>query len=239
MPTLTSEAIAVGDPGALGSRYHAAATMRAGLVLALLTCAAAAMRADDRPFIFEPASGQRVAGGDTVRVRWGDVAGDIEEQELLLSLDGGRHFRLVTRRLDPSARVYVWVVPELPSGDAVLALRVGDEDAGEVVAGKSAAFTIAAGEIEISRGALEEEEAQGTWAPLPDGWEGPVPLSERTFGAAWTHVRRRRAKGVVSSRETMIDPTRIATFLESPPRPSAVPADQRVEFRPADYPRRP
>ena len=91
--------------------------MRRLVGIALLSCAAAAMRADDHPLILEPAAGQRIAGGDTVHVRWGDIP-DAEEQELLLSLDGGRHFRLVTRRLAPSAREYRWVVPQLPSGEA-------------------------------------------------------------------------------------------------------------------------
>jgi hypothetical protein len=220
--------------------------MRALFGAALLSCAAMAMRADVGPLIVEPAAGQRVAAGDVVHVRWGNaaVAADgraaVEEQELLLSLDGGRHFRLVTRRLDPSARDYVWVVPQLPSGEAILALRVGGEDGedGEVLAGQSAAFTIAAGSAE-ARSAETAVASEETWAPLPDGWEGPVPLSERKIGAAWAHARRRRAKGVVNPRVSVVDPTKIATFLESPRPPSTVSVAERPASPPSDYPRRP
>src|SRR5262249_40894233 len=139
-------------PEAVADRYHSATLMRRLIGAALFLCAAAALRADDRPLILEPVAGQRVSAGDAVRVRWADApaGSNVQEQELLLSLDGGRHFRLVTRRLDPAAREYLWVVPELPSGDAVLALRVGDEH-GEVLAGESAAFTIDAGSDEACR----------------------------------------------------------------------------------------
>ncbi|HEY7112519.1 MAG TPA: hypothetical protein VIA45_06255 [Thermoanaerobaculia bacterium] len=213
--------------------------MRTLVGVVLLSCAAAGARAGDGPLIAVPAAGERVAAGDTVRVRWGEVSigGNVEEQELLLSLDGGRHFRLVTRRLDPSAREYRWIVPQLPSGEAVLALRVGDER-GEVLAGKSAAFTIESGAAGagLSEPAAASEE---TWAPLPDGWEGPVALRERSFRTAWTQARHRRAEGVVSTREAVVDPTKIATFLESPRRPCAASVTEQPQARSPDYPRRP
>ncbi|HTO75039.1 MAG TPA: hypothetical protein VMQ61_03095 [Thermoanaerobaculia bacterium] len=209
--------------------------MRAGLVLALLSCAAAAMRAEDRPLILEPAAGQRVLAGDAVRVRWSDVPADVEEQELLLSLDGGRHFRLVTRRLDPSARDYRWVVPNLASAEAVLALRVGDQR-GEILAGRSAAFTIAASGDEGAGDASEEDEE--TWAPLPDGWEGPVPLSDRRVGAAWMAHLDADASGALPPREIAADPPTAGRTLESFPPAAAPAASERLGVPPLDPPRR-
>jgi hypothetical protein len=63
--------------------------------------------------------------------------------ELLLSLDGGRHFTVrVTPDLEADRGSYAWRVPPLPSGDARLAVRV-NLDGREVLGGVSARFRIA------------------------------------------------------------------------------------------------
>jgi hypothetical protein len=59
-------------------------------------------------------------------VRWTELPAEIEEFELLLSLDGGRSYGLrLTPRLDPATRELSWEVPNLPAGDARIRLRVG------------------------------------------------------------------------------------------------------------------
>jgi hypothetical protein len=91
---------------------------------------ATAVRAQT-PRLLEPDPGARLEAGATVSVSW--TAGlaartDVEEMELVLSLDGGRSFPLrVTRTLSPEARSFSWRVPSLPTAHARLALRSGRE----------------------------------------------------------------------------------------------------------------
>lgn len=71
-----------------------------------------------------------VESGSTVGVSWNldGEAGGFDEMELLLSLDGGRSFPLrVTRRIDPRVRGILWTVPSLPTANARLALRAGED----------------------------------------------------------------------------------------------------------------
>lgn len=82
---------------------------------------------------------------EVVEVRWTGAPEGVEEMELLLSLDGGRHFGIrVTPDLDAERGSYQWRVPPLPSAEARLAVRVNLRGR-EVLAGVSAPFRIAAG----------------------------------------------------------------------------------------------
>lgn len=50
------------------------------------------------------------------------------EMEVFLSLDGGRTFSTcITPTLDPEAKFFYWVVPDLPSNAAALDIRFGCE----------------------------------------------------------------------------------------------------------------
>jgi hypothetical protein len=76
--------------------------------------------------ILAPARGAVVNAGELVEVRWTDLDRDVEEFELLLSLDDGRHFSLrLTVMLDPRLRAYAWRVPNLPAEAARLRVRAG------------------------------------------------------------------------------------------------------------------
>lgn len=95
-----------------------------------------------------PARREVVTAGGTTPVNW-SLAGldghEIEEMELLLSLDGGKTFPVrITRDLSPGTRSFAWRVPALPTEQARLALRTG-EDGEETIAFISEEFTIAAG----------------------------------------------------------------------------------------------
>jgi hypothetical protein len=118
------------------------------LAAALLASAAsspAAVEQAARPGIALESSS--VESGSTVGVSWrldGEGRG-FDEMELLLSLDGGRTFPLrVTRRIDPRVRGVLWTVPSLPTANARLALRVGEDGPPEEerVVSVSADFTI-------------------------------------------------------------------------------------------------
>jgi hypothetical protein len=97
-----------------------------------------------------PRRGSTLTAGSMVEVRWrcagADVAGDADEAELMLSLDGGRTFSVrVSSELPPGAASYRWRVPALPASSARLVLRVGagHERGREKIVLASGDFTIA------------------------------------------------------------------------------------------------
>ncbi len=73
----------------------------------------------------------RIAGsvraGDTIELRWGELPGDADELEILLSLDDGEHYPIrVSPELEAEEGVWRWRVPNLPAERARLRLRVGN-----------------------------------------------------------------------------------------------------------------
>lgn len=114
------------------------------IVLAACMGVAAAASAAADPVTFLPFGGDGTLRPDeTVEVRWTGAPEGVEELELLLSLDGGRHFGIrVTPDLDADRGSYQWRVPPFPSADARLAIRV-NLGGREVLAGLSAPFRIA------------------------------------------------------------------------------------------------
>jgi hypothetical protein len=77
--------------------------------------------------LLEPAPGTILHPGDLVQVRWSVLAaGSLTgcEQELLLSLDGGRTNTVrMSRMLAPTVRQVNWTVPDIASKNAVIDLR--------------------------------------------------------------------------------------------------------------------
>ncbi|HYN20718.1 MAG TPA: hypothetical protein VE078_07150 [Thermoanaerobaculia bacterium] len=114
-------------------------------VLALLGIAAlplaahAAEQPADRPVgrldgqlarLVAPASGSELRAGSLAVIEWEELAlpAGVEEWEAFLSVDGGRTWPLrVTPHLDRSIRRFAFRVPDLPTQDARLQLRFGDE----------------------------------------------------------------------------------------------------------------
>jgi hypothetical protein len=99
------------------------------LLLSLtLAVAAAGSRpaAADVGRIVSPAGGEVFVVGSAVEIRWEGLATDVDEMELLLSVDDGPRSQLrLTPQLAPGLDRYVWVVPNLPTPHATLRLRVG------------------------------------------------------------------------------------------------------------------
>jgi len=118
----------VGDRGALRAA-------RLGLALAFLALISTSAGANgDGGRILAPRAGAVVRAGDLVGVEWTPVLADVEEFEILLSIDGGRTFPLrLTVSMDPRLTSYAWRVPNLPSGAACLRLRVGDGEREETL----------------------------------------------------------------------------------------------------------
>jgi hypothetical protein len=86
----------------------------------------------------------RVHAGEVVEVRWDPRTLGGSEVELVLSLDGGRHFTIhASPELDPATDRYLWRVPNLGAHGAVLALRVGSWQQ-EAISTRSKGFVIVA-----------------------------------------------------------------------------------------------
>ena len=69
-----------------------------------------------------------VTAGQWVVLRWSDLPADVEESEIVLSLDGGRSYHVrVSPELEAREGEYRWCVPDLPTTRARLMLRIGGE----------------------------------------------------------------------------------------------------------------
>jgi hypothetical protein len=189
--------------------------------------------------IVAPAAGTIVRAGDTVRVSWTPLPADVEEFELLLSVDGGSTFPLrLTVSLDPALTSYTWRVPNLPAGAARLTLRVGI--AGEEivlgpgprfeVAGDSAAptgkITFQGGEWWTTEGVAVQPHELG----VEPWWSDAEPRSDDLSGAA-----------VVPPQRQEMGAPRTATSLGGGsaaarlPHPGAAPREALAE---ASFPKR-
>ena len=84
-----------------------------------------------------PAQGERLAPGAIVEVRWPSLCSaprerEIDEMELVLSLDGGQSFPVrVTPDMRPCATRLLWKVPALPTAHARLGVRIGSDERSE------------------------------------------------------------------------------------------------------------
>lgn len=105
----------------------------AGILLGAAVPARAAADEADLARLVSPAPGESLTAGSTVALAWEPGRGlaalpQAEEWEVFLSLDGGRTFLTrLTPHLELEMRRVTVRLPELPSEDARLLLRVGDE----------------------------------------------------------------------------------------------------------------
>ena len=80
--------------------------------------------------LLSPAAGDELAAGSLVTIAWEEIAlsEHVNEWEAFLSVDGGETWPLrITPHLDISIRRFAFRVPDLPTRDARLMLRFGDE----------------------------------------------------------------------------------------------------------------
>lgn len=99
------------------------------------------------PGFLRPAAGGRLESGTVVELLWNldGVPPNAQESELVLSLDGGRTFPIrLTADFEPATHRILWRVPALPTDQARLALRAGndEEPAQETIQIVSSAFVI-------------------------------------------------------------------------------------------------
>lgn len=110
-----------------------------------------------------PRAGATLVAGTTAELEWEPLAGlpGVEEWEAFLSLDAGRTYPLrITPHLDQDLRRFHWQVPFLPTRDAAILLRFGDERR-EIAVELPVRFAIA------------------TPPSVPPGWQSTLRLARR------------------------------------------------------------
>jgi hypothetical protein len=79
--------------------------------------------------LISPRAGEVLLPGQVVKITWEATFPKLDlswcETEILLSIDGGRTFTLVTGERDPREKSVEWIVPNTPSETAVLNLHFG------------------------------------------------------------------------------------------------------------------
>lgn len=140
-----------------------------------------------------PAAGLRLVlpatrvfhAGELVEVRWsGDVA-DVEEFELLVSFDGGRHWTAhASPELDPRFGRYLWRVPAVEARDVRLMARFR-RDEHERAGEPTASFAIVGGRGD---GVVPEESFRGAGpepgTPVASGTASDFTAPESSWCAA-------------------------------------------------------
>lgn len=139
------------------------------LLLALFALPALA-DAGEMARLASPAAGEELTAGSLATIEWEGLAlpAGAHEWEAFLSVDGGRTWPLrVTPHLDISIRRFSFRVPDLPTRDARLLLRFGDEER-EVGMEAPQRFSIAAGAFRpwapgwrLGRGERAREDGEG------------------------------------------------------------------------------
>jgi hypothetical protein len=146
--------------------------MGAGVACVLL--AASAFAGEQWGEIRRPSGGQALRAGEWVEVEWTALPPEVEEFELLLSLDDGASFAVrLTPQLNPAISSFRWRVPNFPTSRARIQLRVGI-DHREIERPPGEAFEIA-GEAARPLAGLRWHE--GEWWATSHTW--PAPPLER------------------------------------------------------------
>ncbi|MCG6964477.1 MAG: hypothetical protein LJE95_14565 [Acidobacteria bacterium] len=161
---------------------------------AVLACPAPAVSAGARPRpevvrqlvserILRPEAGTVLVAGEVIEVRWTALSAEVNECELLLSLDDGRELTVrLTPQLRGTTRELSWRVPNLPTSRARLRLRVGVAGR-EIESAASPPFTI----IGSSTSPLTPLRfAYGEWwtSSIPGALRTGYPTSRPRFGPA-------------------------------------------------------
>ncbi|MGE5236957.1 MAG: hypothetical protein ACM3O7_11470 [Acidobacteriota bacterium] len=171
-----------GEIGSSGGRVRFAGLLVAAAVAVWLASTSAAgaptsvLLSVSRP-VPRPSVDSSVTAGAIVTVDWPLLSTDVDEFELLLSLDGGHSYPVrLTPQLDPGTTVLTWKVPNLPTPAARLRLRVGV--AGREVDGEpSREFRL------LPRSGLPPTPlwyAGGEWWTSVAASLGPVEVTQRT-----------------------------------------------------------
>jgi len=203
---------------------------------------AAALGPQEVPIeLVSPRSDVRLVAGEWAQVEWAPRAGfgelrKVEEWEAFLSIDGGAHYAIrLTPHLDRDLRRFNFRVPDAPTEDARILIRMGDEQH-ELALALPDRFTIA-GKTQLSlplpaersyrRGepALPGQAAVSTW--VEGGRDG---RGAREVEAAELPDLRG------SEAETLAGGVPMVPAAPAPPAPHAAPTSNGIVQAVADRP---
>jgi hypothetical protein len=166
-----------------------------------------------------------LAEGATIPIRWSGVPADAEEIELLLSVDGGRHFSLrLTDEIDSRSGSFLWRVPSLSTDAASLALRMGVHGR-EVMSAPGPLFRLS--HRPSTPGALLRWKAGEIWM---DSRDPDQPKPQDTRSASGLSTRPEQITSVPGGSDTVNLPRSAARLVTS------VHESQRRARRGADTP---
>jgi hypothetical protein len=82
--------------------------------------------------LISPTAGQVLYPGQRIKVAWRVQLPHVDlgacETEVFLSLDGGQTFSMmISPAMDPKAQYFYWIVPNIPTNQAVMEVRFGCE----------------------------------------------------------------------------------------------------------------
>lgn len=99
---------------------------RVGSGVACVLLAASTFAGEQWGELRRPVGGQVLRAGEWVEVEWTALPPEVEEFELLLSLDDGASIAVrLTSQLNPAISSFRWRVPNFPTSRARIQLRVG------------------------------------------------------------------------------------------------------------------
>ncbi|MBI5710425.1 MAG: hypothetical protein HZC42_09010 [Candidatus Eisenbacteria bacterium] len=194
----------------------------------------AAARAAESPLA---CPGAELRAGQLVELRWSALPRDAEEMEILLSVDGGRHFAVrISPELDPREGRFLWRVPNLPAASARLVIRIGRGPA-EVATEPTAPFRIL-GDATAPRD-LDQVHEGPWWSGAGAGGRDAAPDELSAAGASLTGGGR-AAEPLEAPQRPQADAVRGARIDASPvARPDATfPHTPRRSSAPLFFPLR-
>ena len=157
----------------------------------LLLCAAAVLwavsaRAAEPPVRWAHAPVGEVRAGEQFELEWSCADRDVEEIEVLLSVDGGRHYGLrVTPELDAQRGRWTWRIPAIANRHARLRLRYGTERQ-EAFGEETPEFTIAEDGAALARETRAPVHESGWWSDADLDAPAPRPNASLDSGATLT-----------------------------------------------------
>lgn len=186
--------------------------------------------------IRSPAPGAVVRAGEWAEVAWSALPGNVDEFEILLSLDDGASFTIrLTGQLDPGIGAYRWLVPNFPSAQARLQLRVG-VDHHEIEGPLGAPFEIR-GEQTLAVASVRWSD--GEWWLASHAWPAS-PLEPRNANFSPVVPARLDVTGALTYRNWDVTTAVAAKVFQasSHPRRAVRVAPPVTENTPSDTPQR-
>jgi hypothetical protein len=168
--------------------FRLSGALGAGLIVCVVMalCPSRVFAHENEPRLSLP-GGCVVRAGEVVDLQW-SAADSISELEILLSVDGGRHYvQCISPSLDPGRSHFLWRVPEL--GSRVLRMRIRFNRGGREIEGAPTAPLLALSPNQSGPEPLGLPSFPAGHEPRPGGSRTEMP-DERSYEARQTSSPR-------------------------------------------------